>query len=90
MATCSQIIQLKVSSGDIYNETILSPRHSTPLSISPSNKQIFWFSTTIQQTVHFFISLSSIIQPSNIGVTVSIFQITNQNVLINLRSSFYF
>lgn len=86
MASCLQSIQNKINTGQLETIPQLSPNTNSPISITNSIKQLFILEIIRQETVKFTISLVSAFQPTNIGVTVTFYQIGEGNQIVTLGS----
>lgn len=74
MPTCIQAIQTKIDNGQLDMITEMTPNTAFQISMNSSQKQLFRLSIIQQETVKFTISLVSIFTPTNVGVTVNIYQ----------------
>lgn len=86
MPTCQQSIQSKIDQGQLDSITQLAPNTAMPINMTSSVKQLFILEIVRQETARFTISLVSEFQPTNIGVTVSFYQLGEGNVIIPLGS----
>jgi hypothetical protein len=86
MPTCLQSIQSKISAGELDTITQLAPNTLTPINMTSSIKQLFLMEIVRQETVKFTLNLISNLQPTNVGVTVTFYQLTDDNDVILLGS----
>lgn len=82
MPNCIQSIQSKIDSNQLDTITELTPNTILPISITISQKQLFSLVITQQESVKFTINLVSGISPTNVGVTISIYQINGNSILL--------
>lgn len=82
MATCSQSIRDKIDTGQIETISEVLPNTLIDISMSASVKQLLRLIIVRQETAQFTISLTSTVAPTNVGVTISIYQIAGNNVLL--------
>ena len=81
MATCIQSVQDKINAGQFETITELFPNTLTNISVTPAAKQLLRLSIVRQETARFTISLTSSVTPSSVGVTINIYQISNNTIL---------
>jgi|PlaIllAssembly_1097288.scaffolds.fasta_scaffold00002_6 hypothetical protein len=84
MPTCVQSIQTKIDDGQLDSITELVSNTVFPISINASQKQLFLLNIVQQETAQFTISLVAAIPPTNIGVTVNIYQLIGGNTILLL------
>ncbi len=84
MPSCIQSIQNKINDGQLDSITQLSPNTAMPISMNSSNKQLFILEIIKSETVRFTLNLVSSFQPTNIGVTINFYQITENEQIISL------
>lgn len=82
MATCLQTITDKINNGQYNSITELLPNTLTNLSLSSTSKQLYRLTIIQQETAKFTISLVSPLSPSNVGVTINIYQYIANTVLL--------
>lgn len=87
MPTCVQSLQSKIDQGTLDSIEQLTPETNMSIYITSSVKQLFRVEIVKQETAKFTISLVTQQQPTNIGVTVTFYQIGTGNVIINLGSA---
>ena len=80
---CVQSIQNKIDQGQFDSITELFPNTIVNISINSTLKQLLKVVIVRQETAKFTISLVSTISPTNVGVTVNIYQISG-NVIVSL------
>lgn len=81
MTTCSVQVNNLVATGDIWGQVYLMANTSQNIFISPNNNQIFLLEIREQETAGFTLNLQSFSSPTNIGVTISFFELRNNTVL---------
>ena len=79
---CIQSIQSKIDTNQLDTITELTPNTILPISITISQKQLFSLEIVQQESAKFTINLVSSISPTNIGVTISIYQINGSSILL--------
>lgn len=84
MPTCVQSIQTKIDNDQIDTITELLPSTLHPISINVSQKQLFILNIVQQETAQFTINLVAAAPPSNVGVTVSIYQLIGGETILLL------
>lgn len=84
MPTCVQSIQTKIDNDQIDTITELLPSTLHPISINVSQKQLFILNIVQQETAKFTINLVSAVPPSNVGVTISIYQLIGGRTILLL------
>lgn len=82
MPTCQKTIQNKIENNEIDTITMLNPNTLFPIFINFSQKQLFKLEIGQQETAQFTISLVSETPPSNISVTITIYQLINNTILL--------
>lgn len=86
MPSCLQSIQSKIAQGQLDSITQLPTNTIMPISMTSSGKQLFILEIVRQETAKFTISLVSEFQPTNIGVTVTFYQLLDNNTIVTLGS----
>lgn len=82
MPTCVQSIQSKIDANQLDSITQLTPNTAFPISINYAQKQLFRLEIVRQETAKFTIHLISDLTPTNIGVTVNIYQLLGGVILL--------
>ena len=83
MPSCVASIKSKIDTNQLDTITELTPNTLMPISITISQKQLFSLEIIQQESVKFTINLVSGISPTNVGVTVSIYQINGNSILLH-------
>lgn len=86
MSSCANAIQEKIDNNQLDTITRLRANTIMPINMTSSNKQLFTMAISRQETIKFTIRLVSNSQPTNVGVTVTIYQLTDDNQVILLGS----
>lgn len=82
MPTCLQSIQEKIDNNQLDAITELVTNTLFPIVINSSQKQLFILNIVQQETARFTINLVAARPPSNIGVTVNIYQLLGNIILL--------
>lgn len=85
MASCIQSITDKINLGQVDSITEILPNTLMAISMTVASKQLLRLTIVRQETAQFTISLTSVISPTNVGVTISIYQLSG-NIALFLGS----
>lgn len=81
---CVQSIQTKIDNQQLETITELLPNTLHPISINFSQKQLFLLNIIQQETTKFTLNLVAAIPPTNVGVTINIYQLLGNNTILHL------